>query len=222
MSLVIGGWATIYYMDMYKHLPYVHKIKCLNPSTQNPDGFCFLVNSILHWPTILDQRVQDLMPFVGCWSPNHLQQLFLHPRWWWPWLPEKLSDVCCAQIKEPNTRRGPRVVFLFHAPPENRHWSGGMIVNCLAIWKSFRQTICFIQQQFWCKSITKDVKKYITTCPISAWFNNDHQPPTGLLQPLPIPRHPWSHIAILWPGYFMTGQVFLYPWNGWAVIRTCV
>uniref|UniRef100_A0A8C6KVM8 Integrase catalytic domain-containing protein n=1 Tax=Nothobranchius furzeri TaxID=105023 RepID=A0A8C6KVM8_NOTFU len=42
----------------------------------------------------------------------------------------------------------------------------------------------------------KDVKDYITACHVCAQQKGDHRSPAGLLNPLPTPSRPWSHIAL--------------------------
>lgn len=60
-----------------------------------------------------------------------------------------------------------------------------------------------------------DTRAFITTCPVCANGKSLHQLPAGLLNPLPIPRQPWSHIAV----DFITG---LPPSDGHTVIFTVV
>ncbi|XP_013881147.1 chordin isoform X2 [Austrofundulus limnaeus] len=58
------------------------------------------------------------------------------------------------------------------------------------------RTVALINRRFWWSSIHKDVKEYVLTCSICAPNRSSHQPPAGLLQPLAIPKRPWSHISI--------------------------
>lgn len=41
-----------------------------------------------------------------------------------------------------------------------------------------------------------DVCTFVATCTVCARNKPTHHPPAGLLQPLPIPPRPWSHIAV--------------------------
>lgn len=43
-----------------------------------------------------------------------------------------------------------------------------------------------------------DVRTFIAACTDCALSNSTHQAPSSLLQPLPIPSRPWSHIAVDW------------------------
>lgn len=61
--------------------------------------------------------------------------------------------------------------------------------------------------------MTRDARAFIAACPLCACGKSWHQPPAGLLHPLPVPRRPWSHIAV----NFVTG---LPPSDGQRVILT--
>lgn len=76
-------------------------------------------------------------------------------------------------------------------------------------------TITFLQRFAWWPSLAEDDCECIATCPICAQNNNVHQPSSGLLQPLPTPSRPWSHIAI----HFITIQP---PSSGNSVILTII
>ena len=41
-----------------------------------------------------------------------------------------------------------------------------------------------------------DVAAFVATCTVCAWNQNPRQASAGLLQPLPIPHHPCSHISL--------------------------
>ncbi len=57
-------------------------------------------------------------------------------------------------------------------------------------------TIQLLQNQFWWPSLRKDTINLICQCHICNTQKPSHLLPAGLLQPLPIPQRPWSHIAI--------------------------
>uniref|UniRef100_A0A3Q3GHN4 Gypsy retrotransposon integrase-like protein 1 n=1 Tax=Kryptolebias marmoratus TaxID=37003 RepID=A0A3Q3GHN4_KRYMA len=77
------------------------------------------------------------------------------------------------------------------------------------------RTIALVNGKFWWSSIHKDVKEYVLACTICSRNKASHQPPSGLLQPLPIPKRPWSHISI----DFVTG---LPPSKGMTTILTII
>nr|XP_054594019.1 uncharacterized protein LOC129160947 [Nothobranchius furzeri] len=77
------------------------------------------------------------------------------------------------------------------------------------------RTVSLIRRFFWWPSLFKDVKSYINACHVCARNKSSNQPPYGLLNPLPIPSRPWSHIAL----DFVTG---LPPSRGFNVILTVI
>ncbi|XP_036003961.1 uncharacterized protein LOC110367566 [Fundulus heteroclitus] len=59
-----------------------------------------------------------------------------------------------------------------------------------------RRTSTLITRHFWWPSLYKDVREYTLACPTCAQNKSSNRPPAGLLQPLPLPQRPWSHIAL--------------------------
>ncbi|KAI2646997.1 Transposon Ty3-I Gag-Pol polyprotein [Labeo rohita] len=57
-------------------------------------------------------------------------------------------------------------------------------------------TLTSVRQRFWWPAIVRDVRRYVASCPVCAQSKSSNSPPAGLLRPLPIPSHPWSHIAL--------------------------
>ena len=78
-----------------------------------------------------------------------------------------------------------------------------------------RQTLALLQQRFWWPSMAADTREFVAACSVCARSKASHQAPAGLLRPLPIPHHPWSHIAV----DFITG---LPPSEGNTVVLTIV
>ena len=70
------------------------------------------------------------------------------------------------------------------------------------------RTVAFIERKFWWPELRQDIKDCAQAKP-------SHRPPSDLLQPLPIPHRPWSHIAL----DFMTG---LHSSNHHTTILTIV
>ncbi|KAL3992222.1 crystallin, alpha A [Sarotherodon galilaeus] len=58
------------------------------------------------------------------------------------------------------------------------------------------RTSSLIRRYFWWDSIDKDVKEYVAACSICARNKSNPRHPAGYLQPLSIPRRPWSHISL--------------------------
>uniref|UniRef100_A0A8C2FK93 Gypsy retrotransposon integrase-like protein 1 n=1 Tax=Cyprinus carpio TaxID=7962 RepID=A0A8C2FK93_CYPCA len=57
-------------------------------------------------------------------------------------------------------------------------------------------TIQLVSNRFWWASLQSDVIKFIHQCSVCNTVKSSHLKPAGLLQPLPVPQHPWSHIAV--------------------------
>uniref|UniRef100_A0A3B5QD67 Gypsy retrotransposon integrase-like protein 1 n=1 Tax=Xiphophorus maculatus TaxID=8083 RepID=A0A3B5QD67_XIPMA len=77
------------------------------------------------------------------------------------------------------------------------------------------RTIALINRRFWWPSVHNDVKEYVLACSTCARNKSSHRPPSGFLQPLSIPKRPWSHISI----DFVTG---LPPSRGMTTIFTII
>ncbi|KAL0195693.1 hypothetical protein M9458_009265, partial [Cirrhinus mrigala] len=81
----------------------------------------------------------------------------------------------------PNLR--PRVLSLTHSSPSSGH-------------PGIEATLDLLSNRFWWPSIRHDTIVFIKNCSICNTAKSPRQLPAGLLQPLPIPRRPWSHIAV--------------------------
>ena len=92
------------------------------------------------------------------------------------------------------------------------HWAHTSRVSCHP---GVRRTLFFIKQRFWWLSMEKEVGEYVAACPVCARNKNSRRPPSGLLQPLPVPHRPWSDISL----DFVTG---LPPSEGNTTILTVV
>ncbi|KAI2647070.1 Transposon Tf2-6 polyprotein [Labeo rohita] len=53
-----------------------------------------------------------------------------------------------------------------------------------------------VLQAFWWKTLRRDVQEYVQACNICARSKTINSPSTGELQPLPIPKRPWSYISV--------------------------
>ena len=78
-----------------------------------------------------------------------------------------------------------------------------------------RRTKEVLQRRFWWASLDKDTQEFVKACPVCSQHKPSHQAPAGLLQPLPVPHRPWSHISL----DFVTG---LPPSQGHTTILTVV
>ncbi len=68
-----------------------------------------------------------------------------------------------------------------------------------------------LQHRFWWSTLEEDTREFVNACPTCNQNKSSHQAPSGLLRPLPVPHHPWSHISM----DFVTG---LPPSDGKTVI----
>ncbi len=57
-------------------------------------------------------------------------------------------------------------------------------------------TVQLLTNRFWWSTLQADTITHIRKCPTCNVSKPSHQLPAGLLQPLPIPQRPWSHITI--------------------------
>ena len=55
---------------------------------------------------------------------------------------------------------------------------------------SNNRTRTFIQRKFWWPEMREDIQNFVAACSVCAQAKVTHQPPQGLLQPLPIPHRP--------------------------------
>ncbi|KAG1925390.1 retrotransposable element [Pimephales promelas] len=53
-----------------------------------------------------------------------------------------------------------------------------------------------VKQRFWWPRMARDIHDFVLACSVCAIGKSSNQPPDGLLQPLPVPSRPWSHIAL--------------------------
>ncbi|KAK3536848.1 hypothetical protein QTP86_027036 [Hemibagrus guttatus] len=59
-----------------------------------------------------------------------------------------------------------------------------------------RRSTQLVRHQFWWPSLALNVEGHVQACPTCAQARTSCQLPEGLLEPLPIPRHPWSHLSV--------------------------
>ncbi|KAK3555746.1 hypothetical protein QTP86_028977 [Hemibagrus guttatus] len=59
-----------------------------------------------------------------------------------------------------------------------------------------RRSIQLARRRFWWSSLGMDVERYVQACPTCAQSWASRQLPEGLLEPLPTPRRPWSHLSV--------------------------
>ena len=79
-----------------------------------------------------------------------------------------------------------------------------------------RHTLAILRQRFWWPTMAPDVSAFVTAFTMCAQNKTPRQAPSGLLQPLPVPQRPWSHISL---DFVIHG---LPPSDGNTVIPTVV
>ncbi len=57
-------------------------------------------------------------------------------------------------------------------------------------------TIQLLKNRFWWPDMSTDTITFVNACTACNTSKSPRQLPAGLLQPLPIPQRPWSHIVI--------------------------
>ncbi|KAK3528352.1 hypothetical protein QTP86_034147 [Hemibagrus guttatus] len=59
-----------------------------------------------------------------------------------------------------------------------------------------RRSTQLVRNRFWWSSLGSDVEEYVRSCPTCAQARTSRLLLEGLLEPLPIPRRPWSHLSV--------------------------
>ena len=77
--------------------------------------------------------------------------------------------------------------------PQVIHWEHTSLLSCHP---GVKRTIYVISRRFWWPAMESEVREYIEACSVCACNKTSSQARTGLLQPLPIPSRPWSHISM--------------------------
>lgn len=124
------------------------------------------------------------------------------------------SRVRLAQRRHPNPGTGPpNALFVPDSMrSEVLQWAHDTRLSCHP---GSGRTLGVLQGKFWWPTMGQDTKEYVSACPVCSQNKNLNRAPAGLLQPLPIPNRPWSHVAI----DFVTG---LPPSKGHTVVLTIV
>ncbi|KAI2660465.1 Transposon Tf2-6 polyprotein [Labeo rohita] len=96
----------------------------------------------------------------------------------------------------------PRVLAKVHNTPSSGH-------------PGIEATLQLLGNRFWWPGQRTDTIQFISRCAVCNISKVPHRLPAGLLQPLPVPQRPWSHIAI----DFVTD---LPPSNGYTTILSII
>ncbi|KAK2917253.1 hypothetical protein Q8A73_003999 [Channa argus] len=122
--------------------------------------------------------------------------------------------VRTAQQQEPDPGTGPPGLLFVPSRVRSQvlQWAHCSKFSCHP---GADRSIHLLQRHFWWPSLIKDTREFVAACATCARGKTPKKPPDGLLQPLPIPSRPWSHIAL----DFVTG---LPPSHGNTTILTII
>ncbi|KAF7649550.1 hypothetical protein LDENG_00139470 [Lucifuga dentata] len=76
--------------------------------------------------------------------------------------------------------------------PEVLQWAHASRLSCHP---GIQRTISVLRRRFWWSTLEEDTREFVNACPVCCQHKPSHAP-EGLLQPLPVPHHPWSHISL--------------------------
>uniref|UniRef100_A0A8C6UZW3 Gypsy retrotransposon integrase-like protein 1 n=5 Tax=Neogobius melanostomus TaxID=47308 RepID=A0A8C6UZW3_9GOBI len=124
------------------------------------------------------------------------------------------SRVRLAQQNHPDPGNGPPGSLFVPDPVRSDvlQWAHGTHLTCHP---GVTRTLAVLRRRFWWPTMEKDTKEFVSACTVCSQNKTSNRPPSGLLQPLPIPSRPWSHISL----DFVTG---LPSSNGNTVVLTIV
>ncbi|KAL0192360.1 hypothetical protein M9458_010656 [Cirrhinus mrigala] len=96
----------------------------------------------------------------------------------------------------------PRVLSQVHTTPSSGH-------------PGIEASLHLLRNRFWWPTLRQDTIKFVQSCAVCNITKTPRRLPAGLLQPLPVPQRPWSHLAV----DFVTD---LPPSNGYTTILSVV
>lgn len=100
-----------------------------------------------------------------------------------------------AQRTQPDPGNGPRNCLFVPDAVRTQvlQWGHSSKLTCHP---GFHRTHAFLREKFWWPSMGKDVRAFVAACSTCARSKSSHKSPAGLLNPLSVPRRPWSHISV--------------------------
>ncbi|KAJ8333610.1 hypothetical protein SKAU_G00416180 [Synaphobranchus kaupii] len=103
--------------------------------------------------------------------------------------------VKAAQASQPDPRNNPNS-SLFVPDSVRSQVLEWVHASRLACHPGVARTIALVKRSFWWSTLNGDTRAFVLACPVCARSKASHQPPSGLLRPLPVPGRPWSHIGV--------------------------
>ncbi|XP_073701959.1 matrix-remodeling-associated protein 5 [Garra rufa] len=147
------------------------------PGSQNTKADAL---SRIHEPDHVPQSPESILP----------ASMIIAPVMW-----DLMTEITEAHAQDPPPAECPanltyvpvnlrsRVLSEVHATPSSGH-------------PGMEATIQLLRNRFWWPNLRADTITHVKNCIICNTSKSSHQLPAGLLQPLPIPQRPWSHIAV--------------------------
>ncbi|KAK3505869.1 hypothetical protein QTP70_019370 [Hemibagrus guttatus] len=77
----------------------------------------------------------------------------------------------------------PQVMWWVHEAPSSGH-------------PGTHRSAQLVSHRFWWPSLGSDVEDFVRQCATCAQARSSRQRPEGLLEPLPVPQRPWSHLSV--------------------------
>lgn len=75
--------------------------------------------------------------------------------------------------------------------PQVINWASALPFSCHP---GVNWTLFVVRQRF--RQTEKEVEEYVAACLVCVRNKKSRRPAPGLLQPLPVPKHPWSDISL--------------------------
>ncbi|KAK2899296.1 hypothetical protein Q8A73_012425 [Channa argus] len=124
------------------------------------------------------------------------------------------TNCAPAQQQEPDPGTGPPGLLFVPSRVRSQvlQWAHCSKFSCHP---GADRSIHLLRRHFWWPSLVKDTPEFVAACATCARGKTPKKPPDGLIQPLPIPSRPWSHVAL----DFVTG---LPPSHGNTTILTII
>ncbi|KAL0157255.1 hypothetical protein M9458_048501, partial [Cirrhinus mrigala] len=168
----------------HKNLEYLRTARVLNHRQARWSLFFTRFNFIINYRPGSQNTKADALSRVH--EPEQVSQLtetvlpssvVVAPVAW-----DLMTEVTEAQAQDPPPVRK-RVLSEVHSVPSSGH-------------PGIEATVHLLRNRFWWPSLRSDTIVFIKQCVTCNTSKTSHQLPAGLLQPLPIPKRPWSHIAL--------------------------
>ncbi|KAL0202014.1 hypothetical protein M9458_000032, partial [Cirrhinus mrigala] len=187
-------WLII--LTDHKNLEYLRAAKVLNHRQARWALFFTRFNYEIHYRPGSQNLKADALSHVH--EPDHVvhseniipSSVIVAPVTW-----DVMTEIMEAQAQDPPpadcpnnltyvpASLRPRVLSEVHATPSSGH-------------PGIEATIHLLRNRFWWSSLRSDTTAFVKNCAVCNTSRTPRQLPAGLLQPLPVPNRPWSHLAV--------------------------